>query len=437
MPILNFLKYNNALPIAISIALLGGASAFAATDPNAVLATQQQVLSVDNTYLVNKDLSAYTPKIEITSVTEDSDNYYVNYTLYTIDLKDYVWQDIARDETMTVSKADLGPYRDLGVYVEGKMSDIVNRELARLKETQADARSNPSQEVVATQYGGLVGKFLSPTTQTLPGYTPVVTPPAPPPPAQTASAATPSTPNATPTPPSSTAPDTSSTSNPAPSSSSGTPSAPSTAPSAPSSLPSTSSGTGPTIQILGNNPARITVGSSYVDLGAVVTQPANSNLGIHVFVNGTEVQAVSIDTSKPRQWAIMYKTIDQGGNASAVTRVVIVYDPNAAVQQAASSTPPASQPATSTQDQSGSVPTTSPSDTSSSTSSTSTDATSTDASSTPVTSDSSGSDASSTPAASDTGTTDASSTPPAPSTPTAPDASGTDVSSTDASSTTP
>jgi hypothetical protein len=307
MPFLHFLKYNNAVPIAISVMLLGAGGAFAATDPAAVYSANQQVVSIDNTYLVNKDLSAYTPQIQITGVTEDSDNYYVAYALSTIDLKDSVWQDITRSDTIEVSKADLGPYRDLGVYVTQKMKDIVNRESQRLADTQADARTHVSQKVVATQYGGLIGKFLDPTTEQLPGYTPVVQP------APEVAPVDAGNPSNTPGDNTGSSDTTSTQGNAVP------------------------SGPGPVLQVLGNNPAQIPLHSSYADLGAVIVSPINSNLGVHVFMGGKEVSDVVIDTSVAGDSVITYKVTDQNGNIGTATRTVHVFDP-AAVQQA-SSTP--------------------------------------------------------------------------------------------------
>lgn len=313
MAFFHFLKYNNAVPIAISLMLLGAGGVFAATDPGAVYSSSEQVVSVDNTYLVNKDLSTFTPKILITAVTEDTENYYVAYSLYSIDLKDAVWQDITRDETMEVSKADLGPYRDLGVYVAQKMKDITSRESQRLTDTQADARTHVSQKVVATEYGGLIGKFLDPTTEQLPGYTPVVQPKA------QVAAAVETTPSD---------------------------SAPAPEPSVPQN---TQSGPGPVLQVLGNNPVRIPLKTSYVDLGAIIVLPVNSNLGVHVFMDGREIPEVMLDTSAVGDWTITYKVTDQDGNVGTATRTVHVFDP-AAPQEATStvSTISSGTPATST-----------------------------------------------------------------------------------------
>lgn len=297
MSFLNFIQYHNAVPIAVSILVLGGASAFAATNPEAIYSQDQQVVSIDNTYLVGKNLSTYTPKAIITAVTEDADNYYVAYTFYTIDLQDAVWQDVQKSETMTVSKADLGPYRDLGVYVTEQLHQQVTREKENLAQVQEIERKNVTQKTVATTYGGIVGKLLTDTTETLPGYTPVVKAP---PPVEVAAAATPSS-------------TTNSSDSPAPTNTPQT--------SGPSGNPSL------TIQLLGNNPAQIPIGSSYVDLGGIVTDAANDNIGIHTFLNGTEVQQIQLNTSATSTWTITYKATDPQGNTVTAERKVYVYDP--------------------------------------------------------------------------------------------------------------
>ena len=174
---LSFVAYNNAFPIALSVLLLGAGGAFAATPGarDAIYSSQSTVVSVDNSYIANKDLANYTPKTEITGVTEDADYYYVAYKLYTISLKDAAWQDITRDDVVKVSKSDIAG-TDLGVYVTGQLKQIVDRELSFLQEVQAKEQKNVTAATVSTTYGGLVGKFLDTNTETLPGYTPVVVP---------------------------------------------------------------------------------------------------------------------------------------------------------------------------------------------------------------------------------------------------------------------
>jgi hypothetical protein len=76
----------------------------------------------------------------------------------------------------------------------------------------------------------------------------------------------------------------------------------------------------PVITLIGNNPATIDVGTSYVDLGATVTDNVNLNLGI-------QVEGEQIDTTVPGMHTIIYSATDQAGNTGTTTRTVIVKDP--------------------------------------------------------------------------------------------------------------
>src|SRR3989344_3732750 len=186
----HFFQYHNAIPVALGILVLGGGAAFAATNPEVIYSQEQKIVSVDNTYIANKDLSVYSPQVTITGVTEDADTYYVTYTMRTIDVDDAVWKDIDKTATMSVDKKLLGTYGDLGLYVTEQLNQNISHETDRLKEAQGIERRHVCQKTVATAYGGLIGKMLNETTETLPGYTPVVVAPAPQPePGQLAAAA--------------------------------------------------------------------------------------------------------------------------------------------------------------------------------------------------------------------------------------------------------
>lgn len=318
---LNFIKYNNVVPVTLSLVLLGAGSALAASPEvrdaaaAAVLSQQSQVVSIDNTYIVNKDLTAYTPRVMIAAVTEDESNYYVAYSLQTIDLAESVWRDVTKQETMTISKADLGPYRDLGVYVTQQLKQIVDRNLSYLKEVQEGERRHVTQAVVATTYGGLIGKFLDTTTETLPGYTPVVVAPAE-----------------------------------AYGNGNHTEGGPAGSGSPPTGSGQTnSSGAQVGLQLLGNNPAVVPLGASYIDLGAVLLDPYNSNVGVHIYMNGAEVSSPTIDTSTTTSYAIEYRATDRNGVTVVVRRIVLVggvADPGGEVSEAGNLAPaPAPAPA--------------------------------------------------------------------------------------------
>ncbi|OGG77394.1 hypothetical protein A3B35_01255 [Candidatus Kaiserbacteria bacterium RIFCSPLOWO2_01_FULL_54_24] len=300
--LLNFVQYHNAVPIAISIALLGAGGVFAATNPEAIYSETQTPVSADNTYLVGKDLSAYSPRAEIVGVTEDEDFYYVAYKLLTIDLMDYVWQDIEREEVMKVSKPDLGPYRDLGLYVMEQLRQIIGSESARLSQTQEMARKNVSQKVVSVAYGGLIGILFDETTETLPGYTPVVQPP-PPPVVASASEEPPA----------------------------------SNLAAAAAAVPASALGPGvvlsgdpddtepPYLQILGSDPVMLKEGDSYLDLGAVAADNGKTeNVTLNLYLNGAKQERIYIRSAQVGEWIITYEAVDKAGNIRRVTRKIIV-----------------------------------------------------------------------------------------------------------------
>jgi len=290
--LVNFIKYNNLVPITLGVIFLGSGAAFAASDPQAIYNAQQEVVSVDNTYIVGKDLSAYTPRVQITGVTEDGDNYYVSYVIATIDLNGYRWQDVQKAEVMRVSKPDLGPYRDLGVYVTQQLKQILDRELAYLRQVQEKERKQVSQAVVATTYGGLIGQFLDTNMETLPGYTPVVVAPT--------EASNNNAQNSN---------NTASVAN---------------ATNSTNTNGGSSSQIG--IQVLGNNPARVPLRASYVDLGAVLLDPYNTNVGLHIFMNGSETNSPNIDTSTTTSYAVEYRATDKQGSTIVARRIVLIGD---------------------------------------------------------------------------------------------------------------
>ncbi len=169
--LVHFLQYHNAIPIALGIVVLGGGATFAATNPQAIYSKTQTPISVDNTYIAGKDLSAYTSRLQIVAVAEDADNYYVEYDFFTIDVQDYVWRDVVKRLTLIVSKSALGD-AGLSGYVTEQLKQNLDHEADRLRESQQFARKGVSHKQVATAYGGLVGALLDETVEALPGYSP-------------------------------------------------------------------------------------------------------------------------------------------------------------------------------------------------------------------------------------------------------------------------
>ena len=311
MSVVRFIQYNNAVPIVLGVLFLGFGVTFASTNPDAIYQANQTVISVDNTYIANKDLSNWTPEAIVFAVTEDDSHYFVEYQFTTIALEDSIWQDSVMTEIMKVSKADLGEFRDLGLYVTQQLKQHIDRELDFLKEVQQIENRNVTQKTVATEYGGLVGALLTDKTETLPGYTPVVT--AKPVFSGAASAGV-SLNNAN----TNTGSNNNSQQQPSSSEENG--------------ILSYSPG-GPIIQILGNNPAIVSKGAHYSDLGATVSDDKDRNIGLDVLMSGVEVPIVDIDTSTTSDQRIVYKATDTDGNVTEVYRRVIVYDPREPVPQ--------------------------------------------------------------------------------------------------------
>ena len=83
----------------------------------------------------------------------------------------------------------------------------------------------------------------------------------------------------------------------------------------------------PVITIQGNNPAYIEIGSEYADLGALVSDDRDNNLGITTLLDGVPVDSVSIDTSEAREYTVTYETTDNDGNTASEDRVVVVGEP--------------------------------------------------------------------------------------------------------------
>lgn len=319
--IIRFFIYNNIVPITISFVLLGAASTYAATNPEQILAETQKVVSIDNTYIANKDLSRYTPKARIVAVREDSDFYYVSYQFTTIELVEYVWQDVTMAEEMKIAKATLGTYRDLGEFVTRQLRERIANELIRLRETQVFERQNITQKQVTTQYSGLIGGLLDDKTETIAGYTPVVEAPSPETERQTFARPDPNAKMPAQPIPAEELRDDETTydddeedyfnqNNP------------------------------PSLTVLGDNPARVPLGGTYTDLGVVVDDDHDGELTAYIFLDGAPVSAVQIDTSKVATYTIIYEATDSKGKIGQVKRMVEVYDPNAVTEPVGETTDP-------------------------------------------------------------------------------------------------
>ncbi|MFA6415675.1 MAG: tail fiber domain-containing protein, partial [Candidatus Paceibacterota bacterium] len=111
---------------------------------------------------------------------------------------------------------------------------------------------------------------------------------------------------------------------------------PDTATTTPDAVPQTTDTSSPVISIISDNPAVVTVGTHYSDMGATVTDMGvnsldltgplvrNDNLGLHYTVDGISLNEVSIDTSTSTIHTVVYSVVDGSGNWGYATRTVEV-----------------------------------------------------------------------------------------------------------------
>ncbi|OGM90490.1 hypothetical protein A2755_00100 [Candidatus Wolfebacteria bacterium RIFCSPHIGHO2_01_FULL_48_22] len=174
--ILHFIKYNNAFTIILVIGFFGFGISFAASSDvrDAVYASEETVISVDNSSVVSADLDNFNFNLRIDSVTEDEKSYYATYSYQTLAILDGVWQNKNMEKTLTVSKEALDG-KDFGLYLAKELGENINYELSYLKRVQIlEREKGDSQKVVTVEYSGLVGKFFDPKEIVIEGYTPVI-----------------------------------------------------------------------------------------------------------------------------------------------------------------------------------------------------------------------------------------------------------------------
>jgi len=177
--IIQFIKYHNAFTIGLALAFVFSGAIFAsdaareATIGKAVVEQQ----GIDNSAILAADVDNFDFGMTIIGVSEDTQNYYVDYVYQSLAIRDNVWQTLSRQATLTVSKSALTD-RDLGLYVAEELGEIVDCERAYLKEVQElEDKKGQTQIVQTTTYTGLIGLTLDLKNKILPGYEPVVKPP--------------------------------------------------------------------------------------------------------------------------------------------------------------------------------------------------------------------------------------------------------------------
>lgn len=331
----SFIKYNNIIPITISVVLLGSATTFAATNPDTIVKKQEKILSIDNTYISEVNLKKFTPEVEILSVEEDDDNYYITYEFTTIALSNGVWKDVTTEQILEVSKRRLDRYRDLGLFVTEELNEQIKAEKKRLTETQVIEKKKKTTKRVSTTYKGIVGGFLSEKVTSIDKYKPVVKPPKPKQEVQTFALPPEKLPEQelallpeeiivedVPTEedlddgPTTTEPNVDQDPGEATDPNSGSDTASTTEP----------DNEAPYLTILGDNPVMLAIGDAYTDLGATVIDDQDVNLSVTLYLDGLEVQSIELDTATATTYSIVYEAVDSQGEIAQVERIVTVYE---------------------------------------------------------------------------------------------------------------
>jgi hypothetical protein len=174
----HFIFYNNTIPIVLGVLFLGAGATFAASPEarDSVIDSKTVVTAVDNSYLLDTTITDGTVGITIGSVTENSEEYFIEYQISTMEPRDGAWQPTTRIKTLVVNKESVVG-RDLGLYAEEEISEVHASEVRLLKEAQEiERRAGITPKVITTEYSGLVGQFFDPNQEVFPQYEPQIDP---------------------------------------------------------------------------------------------------------------------------------------------------------------------------------------------------------------------------------------------------------------------
>lgn len=174
--IIDFIQYHNAFILIVLASFITFSIALAASPDlrESFVSTEENIESIDNSYILNINLNNFDLFLQIQSIKEDNETYYIAYTFKTIAIEDGAWQEVTKEKTLTVDKEVLDN-KDLGIYVSKELSEVANWELSYLKEVQEiEKEKGKTNKIVSTQYAGLLGRFLNPKEKVFPGYEPVI-----------------------------------------------------------------------------------------------------------------------------------------------------------------------------------------------------------------------------------------------------------------------
>lgn len=176
--IIKFIKYHNAFTIGLVLVLVFGGTVLASETvrDNVIGERVVEKQGIDNNALLSANLDNFDFAMQITDVSEDEEKYYIDYVYKTLAVWDGFWQVVDERGSLKIFKQTIRG-KDLGLYVQEELSEILDNQLTYLREVQAKGQEQGTTFVQeTTRYTALVGLFLDTETRELPGYEPVVKP---------------------------------------------------------------------------------------------------------------------------------------------------------------------------------------------------------------------------------------------------------------------
>lgn len=179
--IINFIKYSNVFTVVAIVVFVAIATAVASNENIKKNVLGEKIVTesgIDNSVILAADLENFDLEMKILDVREDEDNYYLDYQFKTLGIQENIWQTILRQKELEISKKALAG-QDLGLYVAEELGEVIDYELAYLKEIQENENRKGDDRIVQeTKYEGLLGLIISTKTKELPPeYELVVKPP--------------------------------------------------------------------------------------------------------------------------------------------------------------------------------------------------------------------------------------------------------------------
>lgn len=165
--LLHFIKYNNAVPLILSVLILGTGATFAASPklreavlPNQTVQPFGAPKAADTSNLMKADLDSYDISVRIDTLTENTEAYAVEYSYNTYDIVDGIWQETRKSRRMDIPKVLLGK-RKLTDYLSEQIGQVVHQELAYLDDVRKTATGENIPKPRISKYAGLAGKEIA------------------------------------------------------------------------------------------------------------------------------------------------------------------------------------------------------------------------------------------------------------------------------------